>query len=76
MAREDQATTGNGVTFFFFWADIDHCDFIRHGKLQIAGSKVVNDKAISHLVSEGFTAPRGTPTAYAVMTPTARFPFI
>ncbi|PJE83380.1 hypothetical protein CU276_13055 [Yersinia kristensenii] len=27
-------------------------------------------------MSEGLTAPRGTPTAYAVTTPTARFPFI
>ncbi|AJI81316.1 Uncharacterised protein [Yersinia enterocolitica] len=36
----------------------------------------VNDKAIYRLVSEGFTAPRGTPVAYATTTPTARFPFI
>ncbi|AAM85738.1 hypothetical [Yersinia pestis KIM10+] len=27
-------------------------------------------------MSEGVTAPRGTPVAYATTTPTARFPFI
>ncbi|EPE8587305.1 hypothetical protein ACSOQY_003286, partial [Yersinia enterocolitica] len=36
----------------------------------------VNDKAVDNLVSDGFTAPRGTPVAYATTTPTARFPFI
>ncbi|PNM12387.1 hypothetical protein A6J64_009980 [Yersinia enterocolitica] len=35
----------------------------------------VNDKATDNSVSEGFIAPRGTSTAYAVTTPTARFPF-
>ncbi|EKN5964868.1 hypothetical protein DVQ09_19880 [Yersinia enterocolitica] len=36
----------------------------------------LNDKAVDNLVSEGVTAPRGTPVAYATTTPTARFPFI
>ncbi|MBX9495960.1 hypothetical protein AB8965_10890 [Yersinia enterocolitica] len=35
-----------------------------------------NDKAVDNLVSEGVTAPRGTPVAYATTTPTARFPSI
>ncbi|WP_186367443.1 hypothetical protein [Yersinia aldovae] len=36
----------------------------------------VNNKAADSSVSEGFTAPRGTPVAHATTTPTARFPFI
>ncbi|PHZ37903.1 hypothetical protein CS536_01765 [Yersinia kristensenii] len=34
----------------------------------------VNDKAIYSTVNKGLTVPRGVSTAYAVTTPTARFP--
>ncbi|OVZ83660.1 hypothetical protein CBW52_00520 [Yersinia kristensenii] len=36
--------------------------------------RVVNNNNIYSSVSEGLTAPRGTPVAYATTTPTARFP--
>ncbi|KGA73504.1 hypothetical protein DJ62_2494 [Yersinia enterocolitica] len=34
----------------------------------------VNDKAVDSTVNEGFTAPRGTPVAYALVFETKRAP--
>ena len=51
-----------------FWLDL--------AKPRVYSRFEVKDKTTDSTVSEGFTAPRGTPVAYATATPTARFPFI
>ncbi|PJE85728.1 hypothetical protein CU276_01360 [Yersinia kristensenii] len=43
-------------------------------KLRLEAGLEVNDKAIDNLVSEGVTAPRGAPAAYALVFETKSDP--